>query len=278
LRSWEAAGTRADRVLRNAGTVSASSGQWARHARRRLRPEHPKFRDVYGAILSHIVTGEIVGMEHYARMIPLSNDPRERLEILGDAWHEGRHLSSVLEVAKHVGVEVTWAVDDAYWGGVRVFFEERAAVGDLTGCLVIQDLVLESFAVALYGAVLPGLEPEVAECVAAILTDEKEHLAHGAAALRRLVEEDPSSTAARVEPPNESVARLLASWLRPQDCAPACGVCVALQRTCLKPDLELIGVDLVEARAGFLSTYGHALRQAGFSPARVTRWLARLPA
>ena len=242
-----------------------------------MTPEHPKFREVYGAILSHIVTGEIVGMEHYARMIPLSNDPRERLEILGDAWEEGRHLSSVLEVAKHVGVDVTWALDDAYWGGVRAFFEERATVGDLTGCLVIQDLVLESFAVALYGAVLPGLEPEVAECVAAILTDEKEHLAHGAAALGRLVEEDPSGTAACVEPANEGVARLLAGWLRQQDCAPTCGVCGALRRTCLKPDLELLGVDLVEARAGFLSTYGRALREAGFSPARVTRWLARLP-
>jgi fatty aldehyde decarbonylase len=233
---------------------------------------------VYGAILSHIVTGEIVGMEHYARMIPLARSPRERLEILGDAWHEGRHLSSVLEVAKHLGIDVTWALNDAYWGSVRILFEERAAVGDLTGCLVIQDLVLESFAVALYGAILPGLEPEVGECVAAILTDEKEHLAHGAAALRRLLEEDASGTAARVESSNDGVARLLAGWLRPQDCAPVCGVCAALRRTCLKPDLELLGVDLVEARAGFLATYGHALRESGFSPARVTRWLARLPA
>ncbi len=263
--------------MRDTGIVSAPSSQGAPSARRRLTREHPKFREVYGAILSHIVTGEMVGMEHYARMIPLAESPRERLEILGDAWHEGRHLSSVLEAAKRVGVDVTWALDDAYWGRVRAFFEERAAVGDLTGCLVIQDLVLESFAVALYGAVLPGLEPEVAECVAAILTDEREHLAHGTAALGRLVERDPCGTAARVERANEGVARLLVGWLRPPDCAPVCGVCGALRRTCLKPDLELLGVDVVEARAGFLSRYGRALREAGFSPARVTRWLARLP-
>jgi fatty aldehyde decarbonylase len=258
--------------------VSASSGPQAQPARRCLTPEHPKFRSVYGAILSHIVTGEIVGMEHYARMIPLARNPCERLEILGDAWHEGLHLSSVLDVAEHLGLDVTWALNDAYWGGVRISFEERVAVGDLTGCHVIQDLILESFAVALYGAILPGLQLEVGECLAAILNDEREHLVHGAAALRRIVEEDPSGAAARVESSNDRVARLLAHWLRPSDCAPVCGVCGALRRTCLKPDLELLGVDLVKARAGFLATYGHALREAGFSPARVMRWLVRLPA
>jgi fatty aldehyde decarbonylase len=219
-----------------------------------------------------------MGIEHYARMVRLARDPRERLELLEDASHECRHLSAVMALAPRLGLEVTCAPEDAYWGRVRAAFEERAAARDLAACRVIQDVILESFAVVLYGSILPGISLDAAGCLAAILRDEQGHLAEGTTALRRRVDEDASSAVASVEAANAGAARILADWLRPRDCAPACGVCSALARSCLKQDLEVISVDLVAARAAFVSTYGRALRAAGFAPAQVTRWLARLVA
>jgi fatty aldehyde decarbonylase len=239
--------------------------------------QHPEFRAVYGGIVSHIVTGEAVGMEHYARLVPAARDLRERLELLEEAWTEGRHLASMLDLAERLSLTVAWSSGDAYWGQVRSYFDERLADSDLASCRLVQDVILESFAVALYESVLPTLELSVAERVRVILVDEREHLGHGVAALRARVAEDPEGSAARVERANDVVVRLLARWIREADCAPECGVCRTLVRRCLKRDLRQLGVELSLARARFLSIYGRALREAGFAAAPVTRWLARLP-
>jgi fatty aldehyde decarbonylase len=243
-----------------------------------LTREHPDFKAVYGGIVSHIVTGESVGMEHYARLVSATRDLGERLEFLEEAWTEGRHLSSMLGLAERLSLAITWSGDDHYWGRVREFFGERLAASDLASCRLVQDVILESFAVALYDSILPRLEPTVAEAVRVMLADEREHLEHGVAAMRERVLEDPEGTASRVERANDAVARLLAGWIVEDDCAPECGVCRALVRRCLKRDLQGMGVELARARAQFLSLYGGALREAGFAPAPVTRWLARLPA
>jgi fatty aldehyde decarbonylase len=256
--------------------VSSARPCLATSACGRLTPEHPAFRAVYGAVMSQIVTGERLGLEHYLRMAGLARTPDERLELLDDAGSEARHLGWVLDAAEAFALELRWGSQDAYWGRVRAFFEARATLSDLLGCRIVQDVVLESFAVALYASLVPRLEKPVATALTRMLADERRHLTHGSQALRSSVAQDPQGAREAVESANEAVARLLADWLRTRDCVTACGVCQALGRPCLKRDLPLLGVDVVAARARFLSTYGGALRGAGFAPASVTRWLARL--
>jgi fatty aldehyde decarbonylase len=231
---------------------------------------------VYRTLLSHIVTGESVGIEHYSRMVPLARTVRERIELVDAAHDERGHLVSILQAAQSLGIATEWAADDVYWGAVRSTFKEAADAGDLLACYVIQDVVLEVFAVTLYDAVQDGLEGSVASRVAAIAADERRHLADGIAALRSQVDRDDAGLRPRIEAANESVARVLAEWLRDGDCAIACGVCMKTRGSCFKDDLGLFGVDLGRTRARFLSLYGESLRGLGFTPAMVTRWLARL--
>jgi fatty aldehyde decarbonylase len=241
-----------------------------------LAPNHPSYARVHRIILSQAVTGESVGIEHYARMISLTADLDERLGLLEDAWRERGHLESMRQVAKQLGLEVEEARDDPYWSRVKVAFAECASGGDLLGCYVIQDLVLECFAVVLYDALVPCVEPFIAERLSRVANDERSHLAHGVKMVREAHDRNPQTTFKRIEFANERVARVLAEWIKPQNCTPICGVCGKVGGGCAKPDLELLELNMSRMQSMFVSRYGEALREVGVPTGQVTRWLARL--
>lgn len=238
-----------------------------------LERTDPRYARVHRIIASQAVTGEHVGIEHYAAMIGLASDPAVRLAFLEDAWREGHHVRAMTEVAEQLGLTVEIVDQDPYWDRVRAAFRERAAAGDLLGCRVVQDVVLESYAVALYEQLAPVVEDDVTEKIARIAADEREHLAHG---VRALASEDPERAFAAVEFANERVARVLAEWVRPDDCQPVCAVCGAVGGVCAKEDLAAAGMDVPGLETAFAQVYGRALRDAGLPPERVSRWLARL--
>jgi fatty aldehyde decarbonylase len=241
-----------------------------------LTPNHPSYARVHRIILSQAVTGESVGIEHYARMIPLAADLDERLSLLEDAWREGQHLASMRDVAGQLGLEIDEARDDPYWSRVKMAFTERASGGDLLGCYVIQDLVLECFAVVLYEALVPCVEPFIAKRLSEVADDERLHLAQGVKRIREAFARNPDTTFERIEFANERVARVLGEWIKPQNCKPICGVCGKVGGGCAKPDLELLELNMSRVQSMFVSRYGEALRAAGVSTGQATRWLARL--
>ncbi len=234
----------------------------------------PRYPNVYRDVVAHSITGEAVGIEHYSRMIPLARSLDERLDLLEDAYHEKLHLLGMREVGRRLNVPENTDIDGPYWRRVRDVFRERADAGDLLACYVMQDIVLETFAVVLYEAVLPGSDPFAAEQIRMIAAEERDHLAHGIHALADAYSRDPSGLQERVNHANERVARVLAEWIGPEACGPHCGVCHA---ECAKLDLHLLEVDMVTTQARFVGDYGAALRSIGFPAADVTRWLARLP-
>ena len=234
-----------------------------------------RYGPVYRDVIGHSVTGESIGIEHYSRMIPLTDSIDERLDLLEDAYREKQHLLGMREVAEKLGLTPKTDLDGYYWKQIRAAFRERADAGDLLCCYIMQDIVLEAFAVVMYEAVIPGSTPFAAELVRAIATEEQGHLAHGVEALRGMYAQDPEGVRERVAFANERVARLLSEWTRPEQCGTSCGVCAG---TCVKNDLHLIEVDLASVQARFFGYYGRALRDIGLPAADVTRCLSQLAA
>jgi fatty aldehyde decarbonylase len=241
-----------------------------------LPPNHPSYARVHRIILSQALTGESVGIEHYARMIPLATDLDERLRLLDDAWRERQHLESMREVASRLGLVIDEARDDPYWSRVKSAFAECASSGDLLACIVIQDLVLECFAVVLYEALVPCVEPFIAERLKQVADDERTHLTQGVKMVRAAYGRNPDTTFRLIEFANERVARVLAEWIKPQNCSPICGVCGQVGGGCAKPDLELLELNMSRMQSMFVSRYGEVLRETGVPTGQVTRWLARL--
>lgn len=241
-----------------------------------LSPEHARYLPLHRVIVSQAITGELIGIENYARMIALTSDVDRQLALVEDLGHERHHVRAMQEVAARLGITFTTTMHDPYWGRVRAAFDERASAGDLLGCAVIQDIVLESYAVVLYEAIAPGVEPFVADRLSSIARDEHRHLTHGVEALLASNHASPEHAVAAVEFANERVARVLCEWVQPNDCEPICGVCGAVNGRCAKDDLALVEVQMPKVQAAFTSLYGRALREAGFPAATVTRWIARL--
>lgn len=227
-------------------------------------------------IVSQAYTGEAVGIEHYARMVAIATRLDEQLGLLEDAWRERHHLMAMKVLADRMGCTPEDGRGDSYWSRVRVAFDECADRDDLLGCYVIQDIILECFALTLYERLAPHVDGAIRDSFIAIAKDERGHLQKGMERVRSAYEADPEGTFQRIEFGNDRVARVLAAWIRPEDCAPVCGVCGKVGGRCAKPELEALKVDMIRIRASFIGTYGSVLREVGLPPATVTRWLARL--
>lgn len=237
-----------------------------------------QYQRFYRIVTTQAVLGETVGIDHYARMIPLARDQGERLALLEDAWRERVHLLTMKEIAASVGVDVAQVepAGDPYWREVRSAFVERAQSDDLKGMYVIQDVVLEAYAVVLYDKLSAVLEAPFASKVARIADDERGHLANGVRELAAAYAADPEGTLERVEFANERAARVLATWVQVDDCQPVCAACGMVGGVCAKEDLRAAGLDVEALQPAFADVYGEALRAAGLPVERVSRWLARL--
>lgn len=233
-------------------------------------------RRAHRVIVSQAVLGESIAIENYARMIPVADSTDQRLQLLEDAWNERKHLLTFRRIAEDHGVDVADVREDPYWDRVRVAFRERIDAGDMVGCSLIQDVVLECYAIVLYEALAPVVDEATADKVARIAAEEHEHLGHGIAWLAEAVQVDPALAEAAVEFANERVARPLSEWVRSDDCQPICAVCGAVGGVCAKEDLRGEGLDVEGLQPAFADAYGKALRRAGLPAASVARWLARL--
>jgi fatty aldehyde decarbonylase len=124
-------------------------------------------------------------------------------------------------------------------------------------CLVIQCLIVESFAVAAYRCYLPVADAYARPITAEVLKDEVLHLNYG---------ED---------------------WLRPRFQAVAEEVVACCRRALpevlgmlelVKPDLDTIGIAPVELVGEFMACFQESLEAIGFNPARSRRVLSELAA
>src|SRR5512142_632592 len=105
-------------------------------------------RGVYGDVLSQAITGELVGELNYAALATICPTADERDLALEHARDERRHALAFRALARELDVPVIENPQANYWGRVRAAFERRVAARDVLGCLIAQQLMLESFAVA----------------------------------------------------------------------------------------------------------------------------------
>src|SRR5207249_4203212 len=85
---------------------------------------------------------------------------------------------------RKIGVEVTNNVDAKHWKRLRDAFLRCITERDFIGCLIVQEIMLESFAVASYsrvGKVGPG---SLGGTFARIAAEEEDHVDHAMAILR----------------------------------------------------------------------------------------------
>src|ERR1700719_4352189 len=145
-----------------------------------LSPGAPIWQDV----LAQAMTGELIAAMNYTSLAEICGDPEEAADALEHAKIEQGHAAAFAAEGRKIGVDVANNIDAKHWKRLREAFMRCIAERDFIGCLIVQEIMLESFAVASYarvGKVGPG---SLGKTFAAIAAEEEEHIGHAMELLR----------------------------------------------------------------------------------------------
>lgn len=233
-----------------------------------------KSAPIWQDVLAQAVTGELLAAMNYASIAEICNDPEEIADALEHAAGERGHAFRFAAEGRKIGVDVASNVDARHWKRLREIFLICIAERDFIGCLIVQEIMLESFAVASYarvGRVAPG---SLGETFAAIAGEEEGHVEHALAILRADRALDPRRFDDKVYRLHLEVMTTLAKMLAKECKDGHCEVCHA---SCVKPSLFDVSLSAAELRGASLQQYLKTLDSLGL-PGEVTlQWVAQLP-
>lgn len=229
---------------------------------------------VYADILSQAVTGELIGMANYASMAELCSTVEDMEDAVQHANSERAHAVAFRRAAADIGVTVIEDMRAPYWRRIRDVFLRHVRAGDLTACLIIQELMLETFAVSMYQAVADVSEGKVSHAFRAIALEEESHLQHALDELAPAAQRDPAAFAAKVHGLHDEVMTILAEMVAARDPAGHCALC---HGTCVKGSLGAIGLSVATLRGKALNHYLRVLDRLGIPGEESVAWVANLP-
>jgi len=233
-------------------------------------PNAPIWQD----ILAQAVTGELLAAMNYTSLAEICDDPAEAADALEHAQIERAHAAAFAAEGRKIGVQAVDNVDAMHWKRLREAFLRCIAERDFIGCLIVQEIMLESFAVASYGRVGKVAPGSLGETFARIAAEEEEHVDHAMAILRAERARDVQAFDDKVHRLHLDVMTTLAKMLA-KECKD--GHCEVCHSSCVKPALFDVSLSAVVLRGASLRQYLKTLDMLGI-PGEVTlKWVTRLP-
>src|SRR5580698_10848068 len=102
---------------------------------------------IWQDILAQAMTGELLAAMNYTSLSEICDDPEEVAEALEHAEGERGHAAAFAAEGRRIGVDVSNNVDAKHWTRLREAFMHCVTERDFIGCLIVQEIMLESFAV-----------------------------------------------------------------------------------------------------------------------------------
>jgi rubrerythrin len=226
-------------------------------------------------IFSQAITGELIGMSNFASLAETIDDWHEKMEAVEHADSERKHANSFLAYARKHELNVKVNLDSPYWGSVRETFLKYAKERDFIACLIIQEVMLESFAISMYTDVGNALEGAAGRLFLAIADEEREHLEHSSELLLAEYAKAPDQFVDKFEAIHFACMSILAEFTATTDLRGHCGVC---NGECMKGSLHHVNLDVSEMRGRALGLYAEALDHIGIPGEKSVVWIAKLPA
>ncbi len=231
--------------------------------------------NVVSDVFSQAITGELIGMSNFASLSGTIGDPHEKMEAVEHANSERQHAEGFLSYANKMGLNVKINLNGEYWGRVREVFLKYANENDFIACLIIQEVMLEAFAVSMYTDVGHALGDEASDLFLSIADEEREHMDHSTEILREALQKDQVEFIDKFEKIHFDCMTILAQFSATTDLSGHCGVC---NGDCMKNLLGHIGLDVVTMRGNALAIYAKALDNIGIPGEKSILWIANLPA
>jgi rubrerythrin len=220
------------------------------------------------------MTGELLAVMNYTSLSEICDDPGEAADALEHAQIERGHAAAFAAEGRKIGVDVPNNVDARHWKRLREAFLRCIPERDLIGCLIVQEIMLESFAVASYarvGKVAPG---SLGKTFARIAAEEEDHVDHAMSILRTERALDAPRFDDKVYRLHLDVMTTLAKMLAKECKDGHCEVCHA---NCVKPSLFDVSLSAAELRGASLQQYLKTLDMLGIPGEATLAWVTQLP-
>lgn len=229
---------------------------------------------IWQDILAQAVTGELMAAMNYTSLSTICDDPEEVSEALEHAQGEQGHAAAFAAEGRKIGVDVPSNINAKYWKRIREAFMRCIAERDFMACLIIQEIMLESFAVASYTRVGKAGRGSLGVTFTAIAAEEEEHIGHALDILRAERARNPEQFDDKVYRLHLDVMTTLTEMVAKECRHGQCDLC---HSSCVKPSLSEVGLTTVELRGASLQHYLNTLDALGL-PGEVTlQWVAQLP-
>ncbi len=229
---------------------------------------------IWQDVLAHAVTGELLAAMNYTSLSEICDDPAEIADALEHAQNERGHAAAFAAEGRKIGVEVTNNVEAKHWKRLRSSFLRCIEGRDFVGCLIIQEIMLESFALASYSRVGRVGPDTLGQTFARIAAEEEEHIGHAVAILRTERARDAQRFDEKLYRLHLDVMSTLAQMLA-KDCRD--GHCEVCHSSCVKPALFEVSLSAAQLRGASLQQYLKTLDMLGI-PGQVTlAWVTQLP-
>ncbi len=229
---------------------------------------------IWQDVLAQAMTGELMAALNYTSLSEICDDPEEVADALEHAQGEKGHAAAFAAEGRKIGVNVPNNVNAKHWKRLREAFLRCITERDFIGCLIVQEIMLESFAVASYarvGKVAPG---SLGKTFAAIAAEEEDHIEHAMEILRAERAVDAQRFDDKLYRLHLEVMTTLAEMLA-KDCRT--GHCEVCHGSCVKPALPDVSLSAAELRGASLHQYLKTLDKLGL-PGEVTlTWVTQLP-
>lgn len=236
--------------------------------------QNPAVKKVVADILSQAITGELVGMSNFASLVETITDVEELLEAVEHAESERQHALGFMQIARQHGLRTTVNLEGIYWKTMRQKFLKYARQNDFISCLIIQEVMLESFAVSMYRDTGLAIGGDIGYLLLQTSEEEKEHLEHCTEILQRELYKAGDAFVQKFHALHVDCMTVLAEWSATTDAKGHCGVC---NGTCMKESLGEIGLTTKKLRANAFKTYAKALDNIGLPSEETTVWILNLP-
>ncbi|AMW30357.1 aldehyde oxygenase (deformylating) [Arthrospira platensis] len=213
--------------------------------------QNETYKDAYSRINAIVIEGEQEAYDNYIKLGEML--PEEREELIRLSKMEKRHMKGFQACGRNLEVSPDMDFGREFFAQLHGNFQKAAAEGKLVTCLLIQSLIIESFAIAAYNIYIPVADPFARKITEGVVKDEYEHLNFGEEWLKAHFEESK----AELEEANRQNLPLVWKMLNQ-----------------VEKDASILGMEKEALIEDFMIAYGEALSNIGFTTRDIMRMSA----
>lgn len=210
------------------------------------------YKDAYSRINAIVIEGELEAHGNYQQLAEhLDGHASELMQL---ARMENRHMKGFQACGKNLSVTPDMPFAKEFFAQLHNNFQTALTEGNIVTCLLIQSLIIETFAIAAYNIYIPVADDFARKITEGVVKDEYLHLNFGEEWLKANFE------TAKAELETANRANLPLVWKMLNE---------------VETDAAVLGMEKDALVEDFMITYGEALSNIGFSSREVMRLSAQ---